>query len=302
MSDEKKEKCAQEGKTCASCSEKGTCGHGQDKPAFDPPNPLSKIKHVVAIMSGKGGVGKSTVTALLAVALTRDGNQVGILDADVTGPSIPKLFGLKSKPDASELGIFAPRTNTLGIRAMSMNLFLEREDEPVIWRGPIISNVIRQFWTEVIWGDLDYLLVDLPPGTGDAPLTVMQSLPLDGVIIVSSPQELAVMVVKKAIHMAEIVNIPILGLIENMAYAICPHCGQKFYPFGEPKGERVASEVGIPFLGHLPINPELARLGDEGKIEEVEHTGLGEAPKLLAEQLARHSRTAHLLFGGQKPQ
>lgn len=231
-----------------------------------PQNELNNIHHVIAVMSGKGGVGKSSVAALLGVKLAREGYKIGLLDADITGPSIPKMFGIRSRAEAFEFGILPVRTG-LGIEVMSLNLLLDHEDDPVIWRGPLIAGTVRQFWTDVIWGELDYLIVDLPPGTGDAPLTVMQSLPLNGLVIVSSPQDLAVMVVKKAIKMASIMKVPVLGLLENMSYAICPECGKPLRLFGSPKGEGVAKATGIPYLGALPLDPKLAALCDSGQIE-----------------------------------
>ena len=247
-------------------------GHATDKShaiSKVSPHELSKIEHVVAVMSGKGGVGKSSVTALLATALRRRGFQVGVLDADITGPSIPRLFGVHHRPEVAEVGMFPPRSQT-GIEIMSLNLLLEQEDDPVIWRGPLIGGAVKQFWTDVIWGDLDYLLVDLPPGTGDSPLTVMQILPLDGMIIVTSPQELANMVVRKAIKMAEKMQVPIIGLVENMSYAICPHCKERWELFGPGRGASVAEDSGIPFLGALPLDPELTTLCDAGAVEQYQ--------------------------------
>lgn len=240
----------------------------------------SSIKHTIAVMSGKGGVGKSTVTALVAAQLAKKLKSVGILDADITGPSIPKLFGVKEQPVSLPMGIVPPKSR-LGIRIMSLNLLLPHEDDPVVWRGPLIASAVKQFWTDVIWGDLDYLMVDLPPGTGDAPLTVMQSLPLDGLIVVSSPQELAVMVVKKAIKMAEMLKVPILGLIENMSYLTCPRCGEKIELFGPSRAEKIAEEKGIKFLGSLPIDPQLAELGDRGEIEKYQAEFLEDIEKTL---------------------
>lgn len=230
-------------------------------------NGLNNIKKTVAVLSGKGGVGKSLVTSLLAVMMRRKGYDVGILDADITGPSIPRMFGADNyKVSSSELGIYPARTHN-DIRIMSINLLLEKKDMPVIWRGPLIAGAVKQFWTDVIWGDLDYLFFDMPPGTGDVPLTVFQSIPLDGIIIVSSPQDLVALIVKKAYNMAKTMNIPILGIIENMSYAICPECGRHINIFGESKAEKVAEEMGIPFLGRLPVDPELAALCDQGMIE-----------------------------------
>lgn len=232
---------------------------------------LNRIKKVIAVMSGKGGVGKSTVTGLLAVSLRKQGYTVGIMDADITGPSIPKMFGINKRPENIGIGLM-PVESASGIRIMSLNLLLENEDDPVIWRGPLIGNAIKQFWEDVIWGDLDYLLVDLPPGTSDAPLTVMQSLPLDGIIIVSSPQELVGMVVKKAVKMANMMNLPVIGLIENYSYVVCPKCGEKIEVFGKTRGEEGAKEANIPYLGSLSLDPKLANFCDEGKIEEYEST------------------------------
>lgn len=233
---------------------------GPKTPAFN------HIGRVVAIASGKGGVGKSSVTALLAVSLAKEKYRVGILDADVTGPSIPKFFGLRDAPRANMLGIMPPET-ALGIKVISVNLLLPNEDEPVIWRGPIISGVIQQFWNEVVWGDLDYLLVDLPPGTSDAQLTVMQSLPLDGMVLVTTPQDLAAMVVRKAWHMAKEMKTPILGIVENMSGFLCPTCGTQHELFGKSHASEIAD---APVIARLPIAPELAALGDEGEIEKYQ--------------------------------
>jgi Mrp family chromosome partitioning ATPase len=225
------------------------------------------IRQVIAVMSGKGGVGKSLVSSLLAVALRRQGQQVGVLDADITGPSIPKMFGVKEQPRLGLLGIVPAWTKT-GIEVMSINLFLPNEDLAVVWRGPLISGAIKQFWGDVFWGKLDWLIVDLPPGTSDASLTVMQALPVSGVVLVSSPQDLAGMVVRKAAQMAQHLHVPILGLVENMSYFVCPDTGQKFEIFGPSHAEETAQRLGIPFLGRLPINPQIARLCDEGAIED----------------------------------
>jgi Mrp family chromosome partitioning ATPase len=247
-------------------------GHATGKPnAINkvPSHELNNIKHVVAIMSGKGGVGKSSVTALLATALRRRGFKVGVLDADITGPSIPRLFGVHHRPEISEVGMFPSQSET-GIEIMSLNLLLEQEDDPVIWRGPLIGGAVKQFWTDVIWGELDYLLIDLPPGTGDSPLTVMQIFPLDGIVIVTSPQELANMVVKKAIKMAGKMQIPIIGLAENMSYAVCPHCKERWELFGPGRGASVAKDSNIAFLGALPLDPELTALCDKGQVERYQ--------------------------------
>ncbi len=225
------------------------------------------IKHAIAVMSGKGGVGKSSVAALLAVGARKAGFQTGILDADITGPSIPRMFGVKTFTKGQ--GLF-PAESELGIKIMSLNLLLMNEDDPVIWRGPIIGKVITQFWEEVEWGELDYLFIDLPPGTADAPLTVMQIIPLDGIVVVSSPQDLAVMVVKKALNMAGQLDIPVMGLVENMSYFVCPHCQEKVEIFGPVQGEKVAALTGIPFLANLPLDQRLAEYCDNGKIEEYD--------------------------------
>jgi Mrp family chromosome partitioning ATPase len=228
---------------------------------------LNHVRHVIAVMSGKGGVGKSLVSALLAVTLRRQGQAVGVLDADITGPSIPKMFF----PDGARLGAsplaILPAESKTGIKVMSINLLLEREDQAVIWRGPLISGAIQQFWGDVLWGDLDYLIVDLPPGTSDASLTVMQALPLSGVLLVTSPQDLAGMVVRKAAQMAQHLNKPILGLVENMSYFVCPDTGKRYDIFGPSHAEQVALRLGVPFLGRLPVDPEIARLCDAGQIE-----------------------------------
>ena len=233
------------------------------------PKELNEVKHVVAIMSGKGGVGKSLVTSLIGVSLARRGYEVGILDADITGPSIPRMFGTDSRPAGSDSGIL-PVLSHLGIGIMSINLLLHNEDDAVIWRGPLIAKTITQFWEDVLWGKLDYLLVDLPPGTADAPLTVMQMLPLSGVVVVFSPQELAAMVVRKAVQMAQKMNIPIIGVVENMSYFLLPDSGKRIELFGKSKADEMAKAAGAPLLGQLPIDPDLARLCDEGSIERYD--------------------------------
>jgi ATP-binding protein involved in chromosome partitioning len=228
---------------------------------------LNNVSHIIAIMSGKGGVGKSLVTGLLAASLGRMGLKVGVLDADITGPSIPKMFFTdNARPGSSPMALLPPKTKT-GISVMSINLLLESEDQAVIWRGPLISNAIKQFWTEVLWGDLDYLLVDLPPGTSDASLTVLQSLPMSGVVLVTSPQNLARMVVRKAAHMVRDIGVPILGLVENMSYFVCPNTGSHHEIFGPSNPEFMASQLGISFLGRLPIDPTMASLCDRGEVE-----------------------------------
>ena len=231
------------------------------------PKELNQILHVIAVMSGKGGVGKSLVASLLATSFARAGKNVGVLDADITGPSIPKMFGLNVHPGGSETGIL-PILSRSGIEVMSMNLLLPSEDDAVIWRGPLMSKAITQFWEEVLWGKLDYLIIDLPPGTGDIALTVMQAIPMSGVIDVFTPQELTEMIVKKAVKMARTLNVRVLGVIENMSYLVLPETGKKMEIFGRSKGEEMAKASGAPLLGQLPIDPELARLCDEGNIEK----------------------------------
>jgi Mrp family chromosome partitioning ATPase len=247
---------------------------------------VNAVDHVIAVMSGKGGVGKSLVAALLGIALARQGKDVGILDADVTGPSIPKMFGFSGiRASGAETGIL-PVLSKLGINIMSINLLLEHEDDAVIWRGPIISKVIQQFWEDVLWGKLDYLIVDLPPGTADAPLTVMQTLPVSGVVIVLSPQELAAMVVKKAVRMAKQMNIPIMGVVENMSYFTLPDSGKRLELFGKSKGKEMAEIAGAPLLAQIPIDPELARLCDEGQIERYSSAVLDSLSQNFIQTLA----------------
>ncbi len=233
------------------------------------PKEVNAIRNVVAIMSGKGGVGKSLIAGLTALSLARRGYEVGILDADITGPSIPRMFGISGRPAGSETGII-PALSKAGIEIMSINLLLPHEDDAVIWRGPLIGKTITQFWEDVLWGRLDYLLVDLPPGTADAPLTVMQTLPLSGVIIVFTPQELAAMVVRKAVQMAQKMNIPVKGVVENMSYFPLPDSGKRIELFGRSKGQEMADASGAPLLGQFPVDPELAQLCDEGNIERYD--------------------------------
>jgi Mrp family chromosome partitioning ATPase len=239
------------------------------------PKEVNQIERIIAVMSGKGGVGKSLVAGLLATSFARDGRGVGILDADITGSSIPKMFGLDARPSGSETGIL-PVLSSSGIEIMSMNLLLPSEDEAVIWRGPLMSKAITQFWEEVLWGKLNYLIIDLPPGTGDAPLTVLQVIPISGVIDVFTPQELTEMIVKKAVRMAHKMNVRVLGVIENMSYLVLPETGKKMEIFGRSKGEEMASASGAPLLGKLPIDPELAKLCDEGKIERYSSDAVSE--------------------------
>ena len=226
-------------------------------------NPHSHIKHVIGVVSGKGGVGKSFVTASLANRMREKGYGVGIMDADITGPSIPKMYGLHGSVIGDEYGSFPMQTDN-DIEVMSMNVLLDTEETPVIWRGPVIAGVVKQFWTDVQWGELDYLFVDMPPGTGDVPLTAFQSLPLDGIVIVTSPQELVSLIVKKAINMAQMMNVPVIGVVENYSYMSCPHCGERINVFGESHIDEVADELGIPVLGKLPMDPSYAENADYG--------------------------------------
>ena len=234
-------------------------------------NPHSSVKKVIAVVSGKGGVGKSMVTALSAIAANRDGYRTGIMDADITGPSIPRMFGVHTKAYGSDFGIM-PEVTPTEIKMMSINLLVENETDPVVWRGPVIGGVVEQFWTDVCWGDLDVLFIDMPPGTGDVPLTVFQSLPVDGIIVVTSPQDLVSMIVAKAVNMAELLNIPVLGLVENMSYVTCPDCGKKIEVFGKSQAETVAAAFDIPLLERLPVDPVLSQEADAGKIEYNEGT------------------------------
>lgn len=236
-------------------------------------NPLGHVDKVLAVMSGKGGVGKSSIAALLASSIQRRGFQVGVLDADITGPSIPMMFGAYQMPRAGSHGIL-PTNSRTGIELMSINLLLPDKDQPVVWRGPLIGRAIQQFWSEIEWGNLDFLIVDLPPGTADASLTVMQSLPLDGVVLVTSPQDLAGMVVRKAANMAKGMEIPIIGLIENMSYIICPNCGEQIFQFGKGFSESTAQIIGIPILGHLPLDTLVSVLCDCGTIEDYRNNEL----------------------------
>ena len=251
---------------CANCSSK--CSSASPASLLAPANAGSEVKKVIGIVSGKGGVGKSLVTGLLASATARVGKKAGILDADITGPSIPRMFGVDEPIMGNDYGML-PAYSQTGVGIMSINLLLENNTDPVIWRGSLIAGTVKQFWTDVCWGDVDCLYVDMPPGTGDVPLTVFQSLPVDGIIIVASPQELVGMIVEKAVNMARMMNIPVLGIVENMAYMPCPDCGKKLYPFGEGKTAEVAAKHGLPLLAQIPINPALAAACDAGKVEDV---------------------------------
>lgn len=264
---------------CAGCAHAGSCS-SKPQDLREPANPFSKIKKVIAVVSGKGGVGKSLVTASLARMMREQGFQVGILDADVTGPSIPKMYGIHEKAKGTDEGIF-PCEAPDGTRIMSVNLLLENEDDPVIWRGPVIAGVVKQFWTDVMWGELDYLFVDMPPGTGDVPLTVFQSLPVDGVVIVTSPQDLVRMIVKKAYHMAEAMNIPVLGIVENYSYLKCPDCGKEIAVFGKSHIDEIAAELGLPVIGKMPIDAALAEAVEAERFYETDNRYLESAVNKL---------------------
>jgi Mrp family chromosome partitioning ATPase len=254
--------------SCEGCSKKSA-------PTIERPHEHSKIKSVIAVVSGKGGVGKSLTTSLLAVTMQRMGYKVGLLDADITGPSIPKIFGLKDRAYSNELGVL-PVESEKGIKIISLNLLMENEENAVIWRGPILGGIVKQFWTDVLWGELDYLFIDMPPGTGDVPLTVFQSIPLDGIIIVTLPQDLVSLIVKKSYNMAKTMNIPVLGMVENMSYTICPHCGEQIDLFGQSRIEATAKELEIYQHARMPIDPQFTSLCDQGRIEEFEKNYLGE--------------------------
>ncbi len=261
--------------SCSNCAQAGTCPSKKVDMKI-PANEYTHVKKVIGVISGKGGVGKSMVTASLARLMRSQGYSVGIMDADITGPSIPKMYGLHEQAVGNELGLF-PCVAEDGTRIMSINLLLETEDTPVIWRGPIIAGVVKQFWEEVMWGELDYLFVDMPPGTGDVPLTVFQSLPLDGVVIVTSPQDLVQMIVKKAFYMARQMNVPVLGMVENYSYLECPDCGKKISVFGESRIDEIATEIGVEVLGKMPIDPKLAEMVEAEKFYEVENEYLKDA-------------------------
>ncbi len=263
---------------CSSCSEK--CSSRENTIPKEKLNELSSVKKVIGVISGKGGVGKSLVTSLLAVAMNRRGFKSAILDADITGPSIPTIFGAKSKAMGNDFGLL-PNTTKTGIDIMSINMLLQNETDPVIWRGPVIAGTVKQFWSEVIWKDVDYMFVDMPPGTGDVPLTVFQSLPVDGIVVVTSPQELVSMIVSKAVKMAEMMNIPVLGLVENMSYFECPDCHQKHSIYGESNIDKIADEYGLKVLGKLPIDPDLAKCCDTGTLELYSRDLLEEAADII---------------------
>ena len=266
------------GGNCSSCS--SGCASAKPEDFLAPCNPHSDIRRVIAVVSGKGGVGKSMVTCQLAQAMASAGRKVGILDADITGPSIPKAFGIHQRAAAGEDGIL-PAVSAGGIKIMSLNLLTENETDPVVWRGPVIAGVVKQFWTDICWGELDYLFVDMPPGTGDVPLTVFQSLPVCGIVVVTSPQDLVSMIVEKAVNMAKMMQIPILGLVENFSFYQCPDCGKRHAIFGESHAPQIAMENHIPLLAQLPIDPALAQAADAGTIGAISENPLSDAAGII---------------------
>lgn len=267
--------CTHNCETCGS-----SCSSKNKESMIEKPHDGTKVKKIIGIVSGKGGVGKSLVTSLLAVAMQIKGSKTAILDADITGPSIPKAFGLHGSADVVENAIL-PKETATGIKVMSTNFLLQEETAPVIWRGPVIAGLVKQFWTDVIWGDVDFMFVDMPPGTGDVPLTVFQSLPIDGIVIVTTPQDLVEMIVKKAANMANMMNVPILGMIENMSYLKCPHCDEKIEIYGKSKVDAIALEYGVKTVAKLPINPEIASSVDAGEIETVDVSPLADFVTML---------------------
>ncbi len=276
-------------KSCSnsSCSKESCEGCQHAKQDFrENPHSLSQIKKVIGVVSGKGGVGKSLVTSLLAVTMNRLGYRTAILDADITGPSIPKAFGITEKATGNDLGLF-PVPSKNGVEVMSVNLLLENETDPVVWRGPVIGGTVKQFWTDVIWSDIDFMFIDMPPGTGDVPLTVFQSIAVDGIIVVTSPQELVAMIVEKAVKMAQMMHIPILGLVENMSYFTCPDNGKNYAVFGDSHIDDIAAAHQLPVLARLPINPAIAAACDKGEIENLSADWFSSAAELLKEMLSR---------------
>jgi len=284
MSDEMSEEQSSCGSSCGSCSENCSSRKPTKEDFLEPANGNSHVKRVIGVVSGKGGVGKSFATAYLAVLFNRKGYRTAILDADMTGPSIPKAFGIHTRAQANEFGII-PAESKNGIKVMSVNLLLEEEDAPVIWRGPVVAGMVKQFWSEVVWEEVDYMFVDMPPGTGDVPLTVFQSLPLDGVIIMTSPQELVSMIVSKAVKMANTMEIPILGLIENYSYLSCGNCGEKISVFGTSHVDEIAEKFGVKVLDKVPIDPTIAKAIDEESIEEATGSWLDHTAQTIMEIL-----------------
>ena len=263
---------------CSSCG--SDCGDRKQESLLAKLNPHASVKKVIAVVSGKGGVGKSTVTSMLAVAMARTGKRVGVLDADITGPSAPTAFGVNECRGATEDGLYPAMTRG-GIQVMSINLLLDNSTDPVLWRGPVIAGAVKQFWTDVIWEDVDYLFVDMPPGTGDVPLTVFQSLPIDGVVIITSPQDLVSMIVSKAVKMANMMHVPVLGFVENYSYLQCPDCGKKINVFGQSKLDEVAETFNLPILARLPIDPKVAEAYDNGMMETVDTEAISEVLKAV---------------------
>lgn len=270
------EECTHDCSTCSS-----NCGSKDPKSLLVAPHPNSKIGKVIGVVSGKGGVGKSMVTDLLAVEFARRGYHCGILDADITGPSIPKAFGITEKAQGNETTIFPVKSKKYGVDIMSINVLLENESDPVVWRGPVIGGTVRQFWSDTLWDNVDYLFVDMPPGTGDVALTVFQNIPIDGIVVVTSPQDLVSMIVGKAMKMASLMNIPVLGLVENMSYALCPDCGKKIHVFGESHIDEIAEEYHVPVLAQMPINPSLASACDNGTVEDLDCSYLEDAALVI---------------------
>ncbi|MBE5921735.1 MAG: Mrp/NBP35 family ATP-binding protein [Lachnospiraceae bacterium] len=269
--------------SCTQSSCEGCPSKQNPQSLIEPLNAQSKInKKIIGVVSGKGGVGKSFVTASLATALAAKGYKVGIMDADITGPSIPKMFGITEHAIGDEQGIYPVETKN-GIKVMSINLLLENDDDPVIWRGPVIGGAVKQFWTDVVWGELDYMLIDMPPGTGDVALTVFQSIPIDGIVLVTSPQDLVSMIVKKAYNMARMMGIPMVGVVENYSYLVCPDCGKKMYIYGESKLEEVAAPLGLRILGQIPLMPEAAAKVDAGEVDSIVNEYLEQAIHAISE-------------------
>lgn len=270
------EECTHDCSTCSS-----NCGSKDPKSLLVAPHPNSKIGKVIGVVSGKGGVGKSMVTDLLAVEFARRGYHCGILDADITGPSIPKAFGITEKAQGNETTIFPVKSKKYGVDIISINVLLKNESDPVVWRGPVIGGTVRQFWSDTLWDNVDYLFVDMPPGTGDVALTVFQNIPIDGIVVVTSPQDLVSMIVGKAMKMASLMNIPVLGLVENMSYALCPDCGKKIHVFGESHISEIAEEYHVPVLAQMPINPALASACDNGTVEDLDCSYLEDAALVI---------------------
>jgi len=276
LADERKCNNTSCGGDCANCAS----AKKEKQSLIEPTNELNTIKKVIGVVSGKGGVGKSMVSASLATLMKRKGYEVGLMDADITGPSIPKMFGVTGNAESCDGGIL-PKITHSGIKMMSINLLMQDPESPVVWRGPVIAGAVKQFWSDVIWGETDFLFIDCPPGTGDVPLTVFQSIPLDGIIIVTSPQDLVSLIVKKAYNMAKLMNIPVLGIVENMSYVKCPDCGKEFRIFGNSETQSVADELGIPLLDKMPIDTTLAALADEGHIERLNTNYLDNTADLI---------------------